>query len=99
MITFARENASCRAIDLLYATLGVPVAKRAKVYARYDCYRDAKTWNSLITNYGLSGNYALGKNFVFQLNYTFTDNRAARHAALPSDSHYNTFDVQVTARF
>ena len=85
--------------DAWYATLGVPVAKRAKVYARYDCYRDAKTWNSLITNYGLSGNYTLGKNYVFQLNYTFTDNRAARHAALPSDSHYNTFDVQVTARF
>lgn len=85
--------------DAWYLTLGVPVAKDVKVYGRYDCYRDAKTWNSLIANYGLSGNYYLGKNLIFQLNYTFTDNRSARHAAVPTDSRYNTIDVQVTARF
>lgn len=85
--------------DAWYLTLGVPVAKAIKVYGRYDSYRDAKTWNSLIANYGLSGNYYLGKNLIFQLNYTFTDNRAARHAAVPTDSRYNTIDVQVTARF
>lgn len=85
--------------DAWYATLGVPVIPNLKLYARYDCYRDAKTWKSLHTNYGLSGNYYLGKNLIFQLNYTFTDDRSARHAATPSDSHYNTFDVQVTARF
>ena len=85
--------------DAWYLTLGVPVAKDVKVYGRYDCYRDAKTWNSLIANYGLSGNYYLGKNLIFQFNYTFTDNRSARHAAVPTDSRYNTIDVQVTARF
>lgn len=85
--------------DAWYLTLGVPVAKDVKVYGRYDCYRDAKTWNSLIANYGLSGNYYLGKNLIFQLNYTFTDNRSARRAAVPTDSRYNTIDVQVTARF
>lgn len=85
--------------DAWYATVGVPVMKDLKVYARYDCYRDDKTWKSLNTNYGLSGNYYLGKNLIFQLNYTFTDNRSARNAAVPADSHYNTFDMQVTARF
>ncbi len=86
--------------DAWYATVGVPVVKGLKIYGRYDCYRNDKhTWKSLCTNYGLSGNYTLGKNLIFQLNYTFTDDRSARHAAAPKDSHYNTFDVQVTARF
>lgn len=83
--------------DGWYATLGMPVAKSVKVYARYDCYRHDKTWKSLHTDYGLAGNWYLGKNLIFQINYTFTDDRSARHAA--PDSRYNTFDVQVTARF
>lgn len=85
--------------DAWYATVGVPIIKNLKVYGRYDCYRDAKTWNSLCTNYGLSANYWLGKYLLFQLNYTFTDDRSARHSASPSDSHYNTFDFQLTAKF
>ena len=84
--------------DAWYATLGVPVVKNLKLYARYDCYRHAKTWSSLRTDYGLSGNYYLGKNLIFQLNYTFTDDRQTRNFG-KGDSHYNTFDVQVTARF
>ena len=85
--------------DAWYATLGIPVMKNLKIYTRYDCYRHAKTWNSLRTDYGISGNYYLGKNLIFQLNYTFTDDRAARNATNPTDSHYNTFDFQLTARF
>lgn len=85
--------------DTWYATLGIPVMKNLKIYTRYDCYRHAKTWNSLRTDYGISGNYYLGKNLIFQLNYTFTDDRAARNATNPTDSHYNTFDLQLTARF
>lgn len=85
--------------DAWYATLGIPVTKNLKVYTRYDCYRNDKTWSSLRTDYGLSGNYYLGKNLIFQLNYTFTDDRSARNAAIPTDSHYNTFDFQLTARF
>lgn len=84
--------------DAWYATLGVPVIKNLKLYARYDCYRHARTWSSLRTDYGLSGNYYLGKNLIFQLNYTFTDDRQTRNFG-KGDSHYNTFDVQVTARF
>ena len=84
--------------DAWYATLGIPVMKNLKIYTRYDCYRHAKTWNSLRTDYGISGNYYLGKNLIFQFNYTFTDDRAARNATNPTDSHYNTFDLQLTAR-
>lgn len=80
--------------DAWYATVGAPLFKNFKLYGRWDCYRDAKTWSSLKTDWGLSANYYLSKNFVFQLNYTFTDNRAIK-----GDGHYNTLDVQVTARF
>lgn len=86
--------------DAWYVTLGVPVTKGLKIYGHYDCYRNDKhNWNSLITNYRLTGNYWLGKNLLFQLNYTFTDNRPARHSLTPTDSHYNTIDVQITAKF
>lgn len=80
--------------DAWYATAGAPLFKNFKLYGRWDCYRDAKTWSSLKTDWGLSANYYLSKNFVFQLNYTFTDNRAIK-----GDKHYYTLDVQVTARF
>lgn len=85
--------------DAWYATLGVPAVKGLKFYGRYDCYRDNLKWNSLRTDYGLSANYTLGKNLFFQLNYTFTDDRFARNYSPIKDSHYNTFDIQVTARF
>lgn len=80
--------------DAWYATVGAPIFRNFKLYGRWDCYRQAKTWDSLKTDWGLSANYFLGKNLLFQANYTFTDNRAATIGA-----HYNTFDVQVTARF
>ena len=71
--------------------------KNLKIYGRYDCYRAAKTWNSLKTDYGLAANYYLGKNLIFQLNYTFTDDRSRQNTA--KDRFYNTLDFQVTARF
>lgn len=85
--------------DAWYATLGVPVVKNFKLYGRWDCYRAAKDWASLKTNYGLSANYKLGKNLLFQLNYNFTDDRGLRNSGAGKDSHYNTFDFQVYARF
>jgi hypothetical protein len=81
--------------DGWYATVGVPVVKNLKLYARWDCYRDAMTWESLQTNYGFSANYTLGKNLIFQANYAFTDKRGPAKLG----NHYNTFDIQVYARF
>lgn len=80
--------------DAWYATVGAPLFKNFKLYGRWDCYRDAKTWNSLKTIYGLSANYTLGKNLIFQLNYGFNDDRATT-----GDRYYNSFDIQVYARF
>lgn len=80
--------------DSWYATVGVPAMKNLKVYGRWDCYRDAKTWDSMQTNWGLSANYYLGKNLIFQGNYTFTDARGGGIG-----KHYNTFDIQIYARF
>ena len=80
--------------DAWYATVGVPVIDKLKIYGRWDCYRHAKTWNSLKTQYGISANYTLCKNLIFQLNYSFTDDRS-----VSIGKHYNTFDVQVYARF
>ena len=81
--------------DAWYAMVGAPLFKNFKLYGRWDCYRDAKTWNSLQTNWGLSANYNLGKNLIFQANYTFTDKRGTPKPA----NHVNTFDLQVYARF
>lgn len=80
--------------DAWYVTLGVPTIEKLKVYGRWDCYRDAKTWASLKTDYGVTANYSLSKNFYFQLNYTRTFDRSQT-----ADRRYNTFDVQVYARF
>jgi len=85
---------AARKSDAWYATVGAPLFRNFKLYGRWDCYRTAKTWNSLKTDWGLSANYFLGKNLLFQANYTFTDYR--KHTV---GAHYNTFDIQVTARF
>jgi hypothetical protein len=80
--------------DAWYVTLGAPAAKDLKIYGRWDCYRDAKTWSSLKTDYGCSANYFFGKNLIFQLNYTRTFDRSASIGR-----RYNTLDVQIYARF
>ena len=84
--------------DGWYAMVGVPVpqCKDLKVYGRWDCYRDDATrWNSLITNWGIALNYYLGKQYVLQLNYTHT---VDRNLAVRG-GHYNTLDLQVSAKF
>lgn len=85
--------------DAWYAAVGAPLFKNFKLYGRWDIYRDARNWTSAKTNYGLSANYTLCKNLIFQLNYNFTDDRNLRHSGSSADSHYNTFDFQIYARF
>lgn len=80
--------------DAWYATVGIPVVKNLKVYGRWDCYRDAKTWDSLKTNYGIAANWFLGKNLILQFDYAFTDDRSASIG-----QHYNTAGIQIYARF
>lgn len=85
--------------DAWYAAVGAPLFKNFKLYGRWDIFRNARNWTSAKTNYGLSANYTLCKNLIFQLNYNFTDDRNLRHTGSKADSHYNTFDLQVYARF
>ncbi len=80
--------------DGWYATLGVPLARGLKLYGRWDCYRDARTWRSLKADYDLALNYRLGSHLLFQVNYGYVADRATT-----GDGHYNTFDVQVAASF
>lgn len=86
-------NAPTRS-DAWYTTLGIPLCKGLKVYGRWDCYRAAKTWRSLRTDYTATAGYSLGKNLIFQLNYTRTNDRSAS-----VDRRYNTIDAQIYARF
>ncbi len=90
----ATNRLASRKSDAWYVTVGVPTLKNLKLYGRWDCYRDAKTWDSMKTDYGFAANYKLGKNLIFQLNYTRTYDRAAAFG-----KRYNTMDVQVYARF
>lgn len=84
--------------DAWYALVGAPICKGLKLYGRWDCYRSAKTWNSLQQDFGATASYWLGKHFLLQMNYTFTDNRNAKFKA-KKDRFYNTVDFQVAARF
>ncbi|MEG1861870.1 MAG: porin [Bacteroidaceae bacterium] len=80
--------------DGWYGLVGVPMAKKLKVYGKWDCYRDNKEWNSLKTVWGATANYALCKNLQFQVNYSFTHDRATAIG-----KNYNTIDLQLYARF
>lgn len=80
--------------DAWYVTLGVPVVDKVKIYGRWDCYRDAKTWNSLKSDYDVAVNYTFHKNFYIQANYSRVYDRSAS-----TGRRYNSFDVQVAARF
>lgn len=79
--------------DAWYVTLGAPVARKLKVYARWDCMRDNRQWDSLVQNYGLSANWWLCKNLLIQANYYVSDRRGR------ADRYTNNFDFQVAARF
>ena len=79
--------------DAWYATVGAPVVKNVKLYAKWDCYRDSREWNSLKQIYGLSANWWLGKNLLLQANYNMNNDRSS------ADRYYSQVDLQVSARF
>lgn len=80
--------------DAWYVLVGAPAGKRAKVYARWDVYRDYRTRDSQKSLYGASADYYLCKNLKLQANYNFTEDMASR-----GDKYYNSFDVQLYWRF
>lgn len=80
--------------DAWYMTVGAPITKKCKVYAKWDVYRDNREWSSAKSIYALSVNYYFYKNFKIQANYNYTYNRATT-----ADRGYNNFDIQVYFRF
>lgn len=80
--------------DAWYITVGAPVTKKCKVYAKWDVLRDTKEWSSTNSIYALSANYYFYKNLKLQANYSFVNNKTAS-----GDKHYNTLDLQLYWRF
>lgn len=80
--------------DGWYVAVGVPVTEKAKIYGKWDVYRDYKSHDSQKAQYCLSGEYYLTKNLKFQLNYYYTDDQS-----VTVGQHYNTIDAQIYFRF
>lgn len=82
--------------DAWYVQAGYPICKNVKIFARWDCYRDNRQWNSLKANYQFSFNYYFSKNLFIQAEYDFTHDKSIKATA---DHCYNTFGLQVYCRF
>lgn len=85
---------ACDKSDAWYMTVGAPLTKKCKVYAKWDVYRDRRDWQSMKSLYCLSANYYFHKNFKLQANYSHT-----RDKSTAKDGRYNNFDLQLYWRF
>ena len=83
--------------DAWYVLLGVPVGQKVKLWAKYDVYRDARTWDSARSLYILTADYNFTKNLKLQLNLTRVNDRIVNTAG--GDGDYNMADLQVYVRF
>ncbi len=83
--------------DAWYIMTAVPVTKdkKCRIQARWDVYRDQKTWNSAKRIYGLGAEYYFYKNLKLQANYSYVDDRST---TVP-DRHFNTLDLQLYWRW
>lgn len=80
--------------DGWYATVGVPVASRCKIYGKWDVYRDRKDNASRKSVYNVAVNYNFYKNLKIQALYGFVEDKA-----YAGDRHYNTGEIQLYWRF
>lgn len=80
--------------DAWYATIGVPVTGHCKVYAKWDVYRDRKTFGSAKSIYTIAANYYFYKNLKLQGLYGYVHDKTAA-----SDPHYHTAELQLYWRF
>ena len=79
--------------DGWYALAIAPIIKnKMHVKARYDCYRDQKTWNSSKTFYEIGADYLFSKNVQLNIEYARVNERATH-------SNYNLVDVELDFRF
>lgn len=89
----AVKGVSYNKADSWYATVGAPVSKHLKVYAKYDQYREGCINDNLSVMYSLVANYKFHKNFVLQLQYNRIHNKTA------ADPDYNQIWAETYVRF
>ena len=81
--------------DGWYALCIAPVIKqKMHVKARYDCYRDQKTWDSSKTFYEIGADYLCNKNVQINVEYARVNDRT-----LAGKHNYNLVDVELDFRF
>ncbi|MCD8318388.1 MAG: OprO/OprP family phosphate-selective porin [Paraprevotella sp.] len=80
--------------DGWYATVGVPVTSRCKIYGKWDVYRDQKNSSSQKSIYNVSVNYSFYKNLKIQALYGFVTDKT-----YVGDQYYNTGEIQLYWRF
>lgn len=90
---YAFDNANGKA-DAWYAVVGTPSWKRTKLFARYDVYREGKTFDNSKSMYGASIQHQLYMNLMFQFNY---DYNVVKN--MTGKQRYSTFDLQAYWRF
>ena len=79
--------------DGIYALCIAPVIeKKLHVKARYDLYRDQKTWGSSKTNYEVGADYLFTKNLQLNFEYARVNERATHQS-------YNLVDMELDIRF
>lgn len=80
--------------DAWYVEVGTPTFSDSRVFARWDVYREGKTWDAAKTIYELSAQHYFDKNLMLQANYGFN---ADKSSAL--GRYYHTIDLQLYWRF
>lgn len=79
--------------DGYYALAIAPIIeKKLHVKARYDLYRDQKTWDSSKTYYEIGADYLFTKNLQLNVEYARVNERTGHH-------NYNLVDVELDFRF
>lgn len=76
---FMHPEMSDRA-DGWYATVGIPVCKKLKIYPRWDVYRQEKTNDTKTENFGVTFNYTVYKNLMLQAAYYYSNQRVATYS-------------------
>lgn len=79
--------------DGWYVTGGVRCAKKLKVFAKYDVYRDDKNYETQTTRYHAALNWEVHKNIILQASYFYTDDNNV------GKKNYNTAVAQMFVRF
>ena len=85
------KNASLNS-DGWYALAEVPVLKKFGLAAKYDTYRDDKSFENAITKYHAGINWYVNRYVILQGSYVFTNDKS-------KNQDYNNVAIQMTVRY